>query len=111
MLTFAHSVESLRKLHKRLKTTDTYLDGRYDPSLSKNTTRAAWAEVRDNLDRGASVTVFVRVKNLKEDVRVRNATSPYCELVIGSDRTSDRPQGARRTSGKPLCTVLSEDTG
>lgn len=47
------SVESLQKLHKRLKITDTYLDDHYDPSLSKNTTRAAWAEVRDNLDRGA----------------------------------------------------------
>ncbi|GJE85925.1 RhoGAP-domain-containing protein [Phanerochaete sordida] len=77
-------IESLRKLHKRLKTTDTYFDDRYDPTLSKNTTRAAWAEVRDNLDRECDtrqalvaswssevITPLVGLKETQERIRKR----------------------------------------
>ncbi|KAF9459990.1 hypothetical protein BDZ94DRAFT_1119966, partial [Collybia nuda] len=40
-------VESLTKLHRKIKSVDQYLD---DRDLS--TTRSAWSEVRDNVERG-----------------------------------------------------------
>lgn len=44
----ARSVESLVRLHKKIKTLDAVLDDRGDLS----TTRVAWNEVRDNVERG-----------------------------------------------------------
>jgi hypothetical protein len=44
----ASSVDSLLKLHKKIKSIDAFLDDRTDLS----TTRSAWNEVRDNADRG-----------------------------------------------------------
>ncbi|GJE85915.1 RhoGAP-domain-containing protein [Phanerochaete sordida] len=44
-------IEALENLSKRLKTIDVYFVDRYDPSLAKNTTREAWAELRNSLDR------------------------------------------------------------
>ncbi|KAF8446335.1 hypothetical protein L210DRAFT_3610805 [Boletus edulis BED1] len=42
-------VESLLKLHRKIKSIDVFLDDRTD----MNTTRRAWAEIRDNLEREA----------------------------------------------------------
>ena len=56
-------MEALQKLHKRLKTTDTYFDDRYDSSVSRNTVRTAWVEVRDNVDRGASHTSSIDISD------------------------------------------------
>lgn len=53
-------MDALHRLHKRLKTTDTYFDDKFDPSFSRNTTRVAWAEIRDNVERGASAIVYAR---------------------------------------------------
>ncbi|EKM49096.1 uncharacterized protein PHACADRAFT_202021 [Phanerochaete carnosa HHB-10118-sp] len=97
-------VESLRKLHKRLKTTDTYLDNRYDPSLSGNTTRHAWAEIRENLDRECDtrqaliaswsqdvIGPLIALKETQERIRKRiredlkeaiNAHAEYAENVF-----------------------------
>lgn len=45
------SIDSLKKLYRKSKALDIHLDERNEP----NTTRGAWAEVRDNLERGGSV--------------------------------------------------------
>lgn len=42
------SIESLKKLHRKTKSADAYLEDKGELS----TTRSAWAEVRDNLERG-----------------------------------------------------------
>jgi hypothetical protein len=47
ILTF-YSVDSLVKLHRKTKSIDLYLDDRGELS----TTRTAWGEVRDNVERG-----------------------------------------------------------
>jgi hypothetical protein len=44
----ACSIESMLKLYKRTRTIDLYLDDRPD----RNTVRAAWGEIRDNVERG-----------------------------------------------------------
>ena len=50
------SVASLMKLHRKSKSMDTYLDDRMDI----NTTRVAWNEVTDNLERGVPCPRVIR---------------------------------------------------
>lgn len=54
------SVDSLTKLHRRIKNVDVTLDDRNELS----TTRKAWNEVRDNIERGGSVDVSSDVLSL-----------------------------------------------
>ncbi|TFK57655.1 RhoGAP-domain-containing protein [Heliocybe sulcata] len=93
-------VESLLKLHKKAKTIDTYLDGRAESS----TTRSAWSEVRENVEREAQTrqaflaTLSVDVlnplsalrdtqdrsrKRIKEDIKEStNAHVEYAENTV-----------------------------
>jgi hypothetical protein len=45
-----HSIDSLWKLHHKATAIDTYFDVRIEP----DTSRAAWSDVRDNVERGTS---------------------------------------------------------
>lgn len=56
----SHSIESLCKLHYKATTIDTYFDARIEP----DTSRTAWNEVRDNVERGTSQ------HNLQQDLRL-----------------------------------------
>ncbi len=58
VLTLHDSVDALQKLHRRCKTTDIYLNGGHDVPYS---TRRAWDEIRDNVDRGARVVVCLLI--------------------------------------------------
>ncbi|KAJ7630593.1 hypothetical protein FB45DRAFT_915968 [Roridomyces roridus] len=70
-------VESLGKLHKKIKSIDAYLDDRTDLA----TMRVAWSEVRDNIDRDAqtrqaflsslTVDVINPLTQLRERIRKR----------------------------------------
>ena len=44
-----HSIDSLWKLHHRAAAVDSFFDARLEP----DTSRAAWNEIRDNVERGA----------------------------------------------------------
>lgn len=44
-------MELLNKLHRKVKSIDGYLDDRHEPS----TTRRAWGEIRDSVERGANL--------------------------------------------------------
>lgn len=55
----SHSIDSLYKLHHKTTAIDTYFDARIEP----DTSRAAWSEVRDNVERGTSQ------HNLQQDLR------------------------------------------
>jgi hypothetical protein len=46
----SHSIDSLWKLHHKATSIDTYFDARIEP----DTSRAAWSDVRDNVERGTS---------------------------------------------------------
>lgn len=43
-----NSVDSLSKLYRKIKSIDSFLDDRSDMS----TARVAWAEIRENVERG-----------------------------------------------------------
>lgn len=45
------SIESLRRLHRKIKTADAYLDDRGE----QPTTRSVWSEIVENVERGASL--------------------------------------------------------
>lgn len=51
------SVAALLRLHRKSKSLDTYLDDR----LELSTTRVAWNEITDNVERGASPLVCTRL--------------------------------------------------
>lgn len=44
----SHSIDSLWKLHQKAKTVDAFFDARIEP----NSSRVAWNEIRDNVERG-----------------------------------------------------------
>ncbi|KZT22129.1 RhoGAP-domain-containing protein [Neolentinus lepideus HHB14362 ss-1] len=93
-------IESLLKLHKKAKTIDTYLDG----GSATSTTRSAWTEVRENVEREAQTrqafltTLTVDVlnplstlkdiqdrtrKRIKEDIKEStNAHADYAENTV-----------------------------
>jgi hypothetical protein len=56
----SHSIDSLWKLHHKATAIDNYFDARIEP----DTSRAAWNEVRDNVERGTSQ------HNLQQDLRL-----------------------------------------
>jgi len=56
----SYSIDSLWKLHHKATAIDTYFDARIEP----NTSRAAWSEIRDNVERGTSQ------HNLQQDLRL-----------------------------------------
>jgi hypothetical protein len=56
----SHSIDSLWKLHHKATAIDTYFDARIEP----DTSRTAWNEVRDNVERGTSQ------HNLQQDLRL-----------------------------------------
>ncbi|THH01505.1 hypothetical protein EW026_g1185 [Hermanssonia centrifuga] len=73
-------VEALLRLHKKCRTTDVYLNGSHEPS----TTRKAWDEVRDNVEREADtrmafiasmttevINPLVALKETQERIRKR----------------------------------------
>ncbi|KAI0344118.1 RhoGAP-domain-containing protein [Trametopsis cervina] len=73
-------VDSLQKLHRKYKSIDTWLDDRFDVS----TARAAWGEVRDNIDREAEareafvaslttevISPLISLKDTQERIRKR----------------------------------------
>lgn len=53
-----HSIDSLWKLHHKATAIDTYYDARIEP----DTSRTAWNEVRDNVERG------MNQHNLQQDL-------------------------------------------
>lgn len=77
------SVDSLRKLHRKIKTVDAQLEERGDLS----TIRSAWGEVVDNVDRGTLV-------------------SRYAARAITSETT---PSALEAQARQALCATLSTD--
>ncbi|KAF5356100.1 hypothetical protein D9756_004035 [Leucocoprinus leucothites] len=93
-------IDSLKKLHRKAKATDAYLEEKGELS----TARGAWAEVRDNLEREAQarqafcatlttdiLSAFVNLKETQERTRKRikedlkdstNAYNEYAEIVL-----------------------------
>ncbi|KAF7367212.1 Glucosamine 6-phosphate N-acetyltransferase [Mycena sanguinolenta] len=82
-------IESLLKLHKKIKSIDAFLDDRSELS----TTRSAWNEVRDNLDRESqakqaflsslSVDVITPLTSLREtQERTRKRIKAFASLFI-----------------------------
>jgi hypothetical protein len=53
---FPDSIDSLKKLHRKAKSTDAYLEDKGE----LNTARSAWGEVRDNLERGAFTPPYTK---------------------------------------------------
>lgn len=56
----SHSIDSLWKLHHKATAIDTYYDARIEP----DTSRTAWNEVRDNVERGTNQ------HNLEQDLKL-----------------------------------------
>ncbi|KAH9945601.1 RhoGAP-domain-containing protein [Amylocystis lapponica] len=77
---FQERVESLFKLHRRVQITDAFLDDRGDPT----TTRAAWADARDNVGREAD-TRAAFLGSLQTDV-----INPLITLRETQDRIRKR---------------------
>ena len=50
LISHPHSIESLWKLHQRAKAVDGFFDARIEPTTSL----AAWNEIRDSVERGAT---------------------------------------------------------
>ncbi|KAJ7042609.1 hypothetical protein C8F04DRAFT_83781 [Mycena alexandri] len=82
-------VDSLLKLHKKIKTIDAFLDDRSDLS----TTRSAWNEVRDNVDR-ESQTRQAFLSALTVDV-----INPLTSLRETQERTRKRIKDDLKESG------------
>lgn len=70
-MTCVDSVESLLKLHRKTKSIDVFLDDRTDMS----TARRAWAEIRDNIERGSSISLAASrlVHSLSIEAQARQA--------------------------------------
>ncbi|CAK5279930.1 unnamed protein product, partial [Mycena citricolor] len=82
-------VDSLIKLHKKIKAVDAFLDDRVDVS----TARGAWAEIRDNIDR-ESQTRQAFLASLSVDV-----ISPLTTLKETQERTRKRIKEDLKDSG------------
>ncbi|KAG5648266.1 hypothetical protein DXG03_006225 [Asterophora parasitica] len=82
-------VESLLKLHRKIKSFDTYLDDRGE----LNTTRSAWNEVRDSVEREAQAREAF-CATLTTDV-----ISPLTTLKETQDRTRKRIKEDLKDSG------------
>ncbi|KAI9429823.1 Rho GTPase activation protein [Lactarius indigo] len=83
-------IESLRKLHRKAKTTDASFDPRAEPT----TTRAAWETIRDNLDEEANTQQsFV-------DILDKDVIKPLTTLKESKDRTRNRIEEDLKRSAK-----------
>ncbi|KAJ7293179.1 hypothetical protein C8J57DRAFT_18129 [Mycena rebaudengoi] len=82
-------VDSLLKLHKKIKSIDAYLDDRADLS----TTRSAWNEVRDNVERESQARQAF-LSTLTSDV-----INPLTSLRETQDRTRKRIKEDLKESG------------
>ncbi|KAJ7102322.1 hypothetical protein B0H15DRAFT_943256 [Mycena belliarum] len=82
-------VESLSKLHKKIKAIDAFLDDRTELS----TTRSAWNEVRDNIDRESQARQAF-LSTLTVDV-----ITPLASLRETQDRTRKRIKEDLKESG------------
>ncbi|KAJ6604252.1 RhoGAP domain-containing protein [Mycena vulgaris] len=82
-------VDSLSKLHKKIKSIDAFLDDRTDLS----TTRSAWNEVRDNVDRESQARQAF-LSTLTVDV-----INPLTSLRETQDRTRKRIKEDLKESG------------
>ena len=51
LIPLSRSIDSLRKLHQKAN----FVNSSFDPRSEPTTTRAAWDEVRDNLERGTQL--------------------------------------------------------
>jgi len=90
----SHSIDSLWKLHFKATAMDTYFDARIEP----DTSRAAWNEIRDNVERG--MNQHNPQQDFKAHMCSRNSSS--AGLPEHADdrhhKSSYSSKGRRRTS-------------
>ncbi|KAI9456978.1 hypothetical protein BJY52DRAFT_1187583 [Lactarius psammicola] len=84
-------IDSLRKLHRKAKT----VDASFDPRAEPTTTRAAWDEVRDNLEKEASAQqAFV-------DILDNDVIKPLTTLKESNNETRKRiEEDLKRSTAK-----------
>lgn len=72
-------MESLLKLHRKIKSFDVYLDDRGELS----TTRSAWNEVRDNVERGVLILdlVYTRILSLISSILEAQVREAFCSTL------------------------------
>lgn len=75
----SHSIDSLWKLHHKATAIDTHFDARIEP----DTSRAAWSEVRDNVERGTSQY------NLQQDLRLISVLETQARQAFLDTLTTD----------------------
>ncbi|KDR85296.1 hypothetical protein GALMADRAFT_83937 [Galerina marginata CBS 339.88] len=85
---FFCSVDSLRKLHRRVKATDAFLDEKGDLS----TVRTVWSEVVENVDRGESC----RLHSCKAQARQALCATISSDLIIPLTSLKDTQERTRK---------------
>ncbi|KAG6891083.1 hypothetical protein C0995_014173 [Termitomyces sp. Mi166 len=112
---FQERVESLLKLHHRIRSFDTYLDDRGE----LNTTRSVWNEIRDNLEREAQAreafcdalttddTQERTRKRIKEDLKdSSSAYSEYAENMLPKLKSKYAKKFAEMEEQKRAATTI-----